>query len=361
MPAIIRPETHLYSSPQARRVKIDQRQRLPALPTFPSHRVRPMLATLVSAPFDRDGWYFELKWDGFRALAEVKPGAVKLYSRNQESFKQRFSPIVASLTKLKIPCVLDGEIVALNAQGQSSFQLLQNYQRTGQGHLRYYVFDLLAIHGQDLRGLPLSQRKRQLVKVIKGLRNVLVSAHQETYGQAFFQAAAQCDFEGMIAKDAQSLYQEGKRSKAWLKIKAHKSQEAIICGFTEPRRSREYLGSLVLGVYDQGELVYIGQSGGGFDRTSLREVYQLLQPLQRKQSPFQHPPKTQMPVHWVEPRLICQVRFQEWTSAGRMRHPLFLGLRYDKSAKQVMRERPAGVPKVAGAQRTAGAKQKKSA
>src|SRR4029079_6022188 len=175
---------------------------------------------------------------------------------------------------------------------------------------------------------------------IKGMRNVLVSTHQETYGQAFFQAAAQCDFEGMIAKDAQGLYQEGKRSKAWLKIKAHESQEAIICGYTEPRRSREYLGSLVLGVYHEREWSYIGLSGGCFDRASLREVYSLLKPLEREHSPFQHPPKTQMPVHWVEPRLICQVRFQEWTSDGRMRHPLFLGLRLDKPPKQVKRECP---------------------
>jgi bifunctional non-homologous end joining protein LigD len=310
-----------------------------------------MLATLIDEPFDRHGWLFELKWDGFRAIAEIDHGKVKLYSRNQESFVTRFSSIVKELGGLDVQAVLDGEIVAVDAEGISRFQLLQNYQKTGRGTLRYYVFDLLWLNGRDLRDRPLKERKLKLRSILaprssaqrRGGGSVRFSEHVETHGKAYFRAAAEVGMEGIIAKDASSIYLEGKRSRAWLKIKAHQSQEAVIAGYTRPQGLRQYFGALVLGVYEGDELVYIGHTGGGFNQALLREIYQKLQPLKRERSPFRPAPKTNTPVQWVEPTLVCQVRFQEWTSDGRMRHPIFLCLRTDKPARRVTRERPRRV------------------
>ncbi|MFL5339649.1 MAG: DNA ligase D [Gemmataceae bacterium] len=324
--------------------------KLPAAtaPLKPRHVVKPMLATLVEAPFDRAGWLFEVKWDGYRAIAEVRRGAVALYSRNQLSFERRFAPIVESLRKLGHDAVLDGEVVAVDEKGRSRFQLLQNYQKTGQGALRYIVFDLLSLDGRDLRREPLTSRKERLRKLVNKLPNVLLSEHVEEEGIAFFQAAVAQGLEGIMAKDGASPYREGARGGEWLKIKTRQRQEAVIGGFTEPRGSRQDLGALVLGVYDGDELVYIGHTGGGFNTGSLADVRARLQPLMRRSCPFAKKPKTNAPVHWVEPELVCEVLFQEWTEDGRMRQPIFVGLREDKSARDVRREEPHGVRPAAG-------------
>lgn len=304
------------------------------------HKVRPMLATLVAEPFDRPGWIFELKWDGYRAIAEVSRKRVALYSRNHKPFEHRFAPLVESLRQLGHEAVLDGEIVVVDSKGKSSFQLLQNYQKTGQGNLRYYAFDLLHLDGNDLRGLPLRRRKELLAEIFAKSPLVLLSEHEEVHGKALFEAAARQGLEGIIAKDGDSPYREGARSHAWLKIKTHRRQEAVIGGFTEPRGSRKDFGALVLGVYDGDELTYIGHTGGGFNVQSLADLRARLEPLIQRTWPFRSKPKTNAAVHWVKPQLVCEVSFQEWTRDGIMRMPIFVGLREDKLAKDVRREEP---------------------
>jgi bifunctional non-homologous end joining protein LigD len=310
------------------------------------HQVRPMLATLVEEPFDRPGWLFELKWDGYRAIAEVGKRGVAFYSRNHNSFEHRFAPLAESLRHLGCEAVLDGEVVVVDAEGKSDFQLLQNYQRTGEGRLRYYVFDLLYLDGRDLRKLPLRRRKELLGKILGDLPDVLLSEHVEERGVAFFQAAAARGLEGIMAKDGVSPYREGVRGEEWLKVKTRRRQEAVIGGFTEPRRSRKGLGALVLGVYEGDELVYIGHTGGGFDAAGLADMRSRLLPLVQHSCSFRIKPKTNAPVHWVAPRLVCEVTFQEWTQDGRMRQPIFVGLREDKPARAVRREKPRPVEAV---------------
>jgi bifunctional non-homologous end joining protein LigD len=305
--------------------------------------VKPMLATLVDAPFDRAGWLFEVKWDGYRAVAEVGARGVSFYSRNHKSFEHRFAPLVESLRGLGRQAVLDGEVVVVDEAGRSHFQLLQNYQKTGEGRLRYYVFDLLHLDGRDLRGLPLLRRKEMLRTILRDLPNVFLSEHVEEQGVAFFRAAVDQGLEGIIAKDGNSRYREGVRSHEWLKIKTHRRQEAVIGGFTEPRGRRKNLGALVLGVYEGQDLVYIGHTGGGLNTRGLSDLRARLEPLVQRTCPFRDKPKTNAPMHWVAPRLVCEVSFQEWTHDGRMRQPIFAGLREDKAPHAVRREQPEPV------------------
>jgi bifunctional non-homologous end joining protein LigD len=310
------------------------------------HRVRPMRATLVDEPFDRPGWLFELKWDGYRAVAEVSADGVALYSRNHKPFEERFAPIVASLRGLGHEAVLDGEIVVVDQQGRSDFQLLQNYQKTGRGRLRYYVFDLLYLDGRDLRRLPLRRRKALLGRILKGLSGVFPSEHIEGQGVALFEAAVARGLEGVMAKDGNSPYREGVRGPEWLKIKTRRRQEAVIGGFTEPRGSRQHVGALLLGVYEGDDLVYIGHTGGGFNTAGLAEMRARLEPFVQRACPFLKKPTANAPVHWVAPRLVCEVTFQEWTQDGIIRQPIFLGLREDKAPRAVRREVPRPVAAV---------------
>ncbi len=301
--------------------------------------VKPMLASLTDQPFDNSDWVFEIKWDGYRAIAETGKG-VKLYSRNLQPFNEKFAPVVAALQDFKHEVVLDGEVVAVDPEGRSRFQLLQNYQTTGQGTLVYYVFDILHLDGHDLTGLPLLRRKEILTQILPPSGVIKLSQHIEQKGTAFFAAAAEQNLEGIMAKAANSTYRMGSRSKQWLKIKTHQRQEAVIGGFTEPRGSRKSLGALVLGVYDGDDLIYIGHTGGGFDDKGLKEMHQKLQPLIRETSPFSTTFKTNAPVSWVEPKLVCEVSFAEWTGDGHMRQPILVGLREDKDSKSVVREQP---------------------
>ena len=228
-------------------------------------KVRPMLATLVDEPFDRDGWIFEPKWDGYRAIAEIRGKKVGLYSRSHKPFEAKFAAVVHALEGLGHDAVLDGEIVAVDEQGRSRFQLLQQYAKNGVGRLLYYVFDLLYLDEQDLRALPLIRRKELLATILGTEGEVRLGEHVEGSGIDFFEAARAHDLEGIIAKDGQSVYSEGIRGRNWLKIKTHRRQEAVIAGFTDPRGRRNSLGALILGVYEGDELVYIGHTGGGFD------------------------------------------------------------------------------------------------
>ncbi len=302
--------------------------------------IKPMLATLVKDPFDSPDYIFEIKWDGFRAIADVNASKTELYSRNFLSFNDLFHPILEVLKKTKLKAVLDGEIVVLDDKGKSHFQLLQNYQNTGEGQLTYYVFDILSLNGKNLCNLPLMERKLILKKILPRNKQIKYSDHVPMHGKTFFKAAKKLGVEGIIAKDIHSPYRPGKRTLEWQKIKIHMQQEAVIGGFTEPRGSRKKFGALVLGVYEGDKFVYIGHTGGGFNQERLDQVYAKLKPLITKQSPFEIKPKTNAPVTWVKPKMVCEITFAEWTGDGHMRQPIFLGLRLDKSPKEVTREIP---------------------
>jgi bifunctional non-homologous end joining protein LigD len=303
------------------------------------HHVRPMLACPVDEPFDHPDWIFEVKWDGYRAVAEISDGQVRLYSRNKLSFEKRFTPIVDSLQHIGHDCVIDGEAVVLDDSGKPKFQLIQDYPKSG-GKLIYIVFDLLYLDGHNLEKLPLTRRKEILAKLVEGLPNVSVSEHVAKQGVAFYRAAEEQGLEGIIGKDGTSRYREGIRTRSWLKIKTQMRQEAVIGGFTEPQGSRHGFGSLLLGVYDNSDFIYIGHVGTGFDQKTLTEIRAKLDGLVQEACPFKSRPKPNAPVHWVRPELICEVAFTLWTNDDRIRNPVFLGLREDKEAAEVRRENP---------------------
>ncbi len=307
--------------------------------------VAPMLATLVDEPFDKEGWLFEIKWDGYRAIVEIADGKVHLYSRNNIDLSEKYPQIVKSLESIHSNAVLDGELTILDEKGRSSFQDLQNYQQTGEGNLVYYVFDILYLDGYNLQNLPLIKRKQ----ILSGLAlkpPVLISDYIEKDGKAFFKAANNLGIEGIIAKDKDSIYEEGRRGNSWLKIKGEKRQEVVIAGFTQPRGSRDKFGALVLGVYQSGELKYVGHTGSGFNEKSLEYTYKKLKPLVTKKSPFKNPPKTNMPVTWVKPKILAEIKFSEWTKSGVMRIPIFVGLREDKKPENVEEEKPKDTKEV---------------
>ncbi len=300
--------------------------------------LKPMLATLVDAPFDGKEWLFEWKWDGYRAVAEVEVGQVKLYSRNMLSFNERYPDIVEALAHLGHECVLDGEIIVAGKDGRGDFQLLQNWTRDHEGELQYQVFDLLWLDGYDVRHLPLKDRKKLLEELLRGQKEVCYSEHRVGKGKAFFEQARKAGAEGIMAKRADSPYKTGKRSEDWLKIKTHRRQEVVIGGFTEPRGSRKYIGALLVGVYENGSLTYVGHASAGYKAQDLKALRQTLEKLSVDAPPFSTKPKPNAPVTWVKPKLVCEVKFQEWTDDGVLRQPIFLGLRPDKAPADVHRE-----------------------
>lgn len=299
--------------------------------------IRPMLAKETSQPFNSDDWIFEIKWDGYRAIAETGK-QLRLYSRNGLSFNDKYPEVADALKKLKSNVVLDGEIVALDSKGNSHFQLLQNYD-PGESMLVYYVFDILRKDGKDLTKLSLVQRKALLQKLITNTTHLRYSDHIPGEGIQFFKLIVKRDLEGIIAKRAESEYYPGVRTGEWLKIKNHKGQEAVIVGFTAPRKSRKFFGALVLGVYEGNELKYAGHTGTGFNDRTLKALYEKLKPLVRENSPFKERIKTNMPVTWVEPKLVGNIKFTEITKDGIMRQPVFLGLREDKEPDEVINEK----------------------
>jgi bifunctional non-homologous end joining protein LigD len=309
-------------------------------------RVKPMLTTLVDEAFDSDDWLFEIKWDGYRAISSISRGKVELYSRNNLSFNQRYPEIVDELSTWPTDCVLDGEIVALDENGHSRFQFLQNWMSDQQGSLRYYVFDILWLDGYDLTQVPLIDRKKILKQIIPEGLAISYSDHVEKNGIKFFEAASQRGLEGIIAKRKNATYETDARSKNWLKIKTALRQEAVIVGFTEPAGSRMYFGALVLGIYENGKLEYAGHTGTGFTHKTLKEVWDKLEPLITEKSPFDIKPKTRFPATWVQPKLICEVKFQEWTQGHIMRVPVFMGLRTDKKPIEVKKEDAMSTKKI---------------
>jgi bifunctional non-homologous end joining protein LigD len=298
-------------------------------------QMKPMLAASTSRPFDRAGWLFEIKWDGYRAIAEIEAGQVRLYSRNQRSLEDRFAPLLAPLQQLGHDAVLDGEVVVLDAAGKPRFQLLQDYAKNRQGQLVYCVFDVLYLAGHDLRRLPLVRRKAVLKQILTTGSQLVFSDHVEQHGREFFKLISQQGLEGMMAKEALSPYLVGQRSAAWLKIKIAQRQQAVIAGFTQPGGGRKHFGSLLLGVYHGRELVYAGHVGTGFNETRLRDIGRKLEPLVQAGCPFKKKPLANAPVHWVKPELVCEVSFREWTRDEVMRHPVFLRMLEDRAASSV--------------------------
>lgn len=301
--------------------------------------IEPMLTTLVDEPFDRENWAFEIKWDGYRAIADVDKGNVRLYSRNKILFNNDYPPIADRLSKLPVNAVFDGEIVVTVDNGRPDFQSLQNWRKTHEGNLAYYIFDILYLDGRNLMDLSYESRREILQKVIPEDDLIKISDYINEQGKEFFRAARKQGLEGIIAKKKDSTYQPGFRGNDWLKIKTHSRQEAIICGFTEPNGGRKHFGALILGVYDKGKLKYVGHTGSGFNDLSLKDMYDQLRKLKMEKSPFEERFQTNAPVTWVKPKLVCEVSFAEWTDDGHMRQPIFKGLRQDKEPDDVKIEK----------------------
>ncbi len=300
--------------------------------------VAPMLATLAEAPFDNPDWFFEIKWDGYRIMAYVEGGEARLMTRNGQDYTARYQEVADELARIGTDCVIDGEMVVLDSAGKANFGMVADWPKARRGSLMYYVFDVPYAFGRDLRGLALARRQQVLTRMVTGGTHARMSDHVEGEGSALFAKAATQGLEGIMAKRADSPYQEGKRSGYWQKIKTHMRQEAIVCGYTEPRGSRSRLGALVLGLYENDRLRYVGHAGGGFSDQDLDAVYDQLLPLETTESPFGEKIQTNAPVHWVNPQLVAEVQFIGWTDDGHMRQPVFLGLREDKPARAAVRE-----------------------
>lgn len=295
-----------------------------ALPPF----FKPMLAVIKEKAFNHKDWLFEIKWDGYRALAFLEGGKVSLLSRNNKLLNAKYKAIVDDLAKFHPSLIFDGEIVVLDNLGRSHFQLIQNYQKKQEGSLFYYIFDLLFIDGEDLRERPLLERKERLKSLLKNypLPHIRYSDHIVGKGEDLFREALKLELEGIIAKCAGSPYRS-RRSADWVKIKATQRQRFIIGGFTAPRGSRRHFGALLVGVYNEKrELEYVGSVGGGFDEALLSDLANALKPLIQDRSPFVNHVDVPMKVTWVAPKLSCDVTFTEWTSDKRLRQPIFLHL-----------------------------------
>lgn len=322
----------------------------PRIPAF----VAPMTAKTALVP-PAGEWQYEIKLDGFRALALLGEGRQKLVSRNQNDFADRFPEIVEALASFPVrDTILDGEVVALAPDGRSSFQLLGDRdQDGGRAPLVYYVFDVLRWNGTDVTHLPLGDRKQLLAAAFEvGVDPQLrFSDSLSSDAPALLAEVRRLGLEGLMGKRVGSLYEVGRRSDSWVKLKVVTEQELVIGGFTDPEGGRTAFGALVVGTFVDGELHHAGSVGSGFSEKTLHQIASLLEPLVRTSCPFVDLPepagkgrvrrmtRSEMArCHWVEPLLVCQVRFSEWTREGHLRHPVFLGLRPDKAATDVVRE-----------------------
>ena len=317
--------------------------------------IHPMLAESVEKPFDGAEWLFEIKWDGYRAIAFIANAKVRLVSRNQNDLTPRYPELVdlPRFVKAKT-AILDGEVVALDDEGKASFSLMQ--QRTGfrpggkgapanaDVPVLYYAFDLLYLDGYDWRRVPLEQRKRKLAELVVTGDVVRFSDHYEEHGKALFEMARKKGLEGIVGKKRASFYEE-RRSREWLKVKLRQRLECVIGGYTEPEGSRAHFGSLVLGLYDKkGRLIHVGQVGSGFDQKLLDELWKVLQKLETKKNPFFGEVEALRRVFWVKPELVAEIEYAQWTggtnegSGPKLRAPVFLGLRDDKDPKECVLE-----------------------
>ena len=315
------------------------------------HSIRPMLATLVDNPFDDNQWLYEVKWDGYRAITYLNGTSVRLVSRNQNDLTAAYPELHDIPRYLKAQnAILDGEIVALDDEGRSSFSLMQQRTGVGEGGRRirrtrddipvvYYAFDLIYLDGYDLTRVDLEQRKQLLQAIILPNPLLRYSDHYVGQGTALFKAAAQRGLEGIVAKHRTSCYEQ-KRSREWLKIKIVRQQECVVGGYTDPRGSRENFGSLVLGLYDeQGRLIPVGQAGSGFTEQTHEQMWKSLKPIETSRNPFFGTVESDRRVHYVRPELVAEIKFTEWTHEGqsggiKMRAPVFQGLRFDKKPSE---------------------------
>lgn len=320
------------------------------LPAF----VEPMKAKLAAAP-PRGDWIYEIKFDGWRAIALKGGSQARLLSRNQQDFGAKFPEIMESIAALDgQDVVLDGEIVALDEKGRSSFQLLQAYD-IGQERpaIFFYAFDILQLNGHDLKNLPLMERKSKLQNLLKNPPGVIrYSAPLGNDLEPLLKQVRLLGLEGLIGKLAGSVYEPGRRSGSWIKLKLVLQQEFVIGGYTDPEGSRKYFGSVIVGFYEGDNLLFAGKVGTGFNDALLRRLFSRFTKIARASCPFANLPvprgnkwgqgitaSEMKDCHWVEPQIVCQVKFSEWTRDDRLRQPVFLGLREDKDAKEVVRER----------------------
>ncbi|HKS74908.1 MAG TPA: non-homologous end-joining DNA ligase [Terriglobales bacterium] len=313
-------------------------------------KINPMLAISVEEPFDDPEWLFEIKWDGYRAVAFLENGKVRLVSRTQNDLTGQFPELqgLSALVNAKT-AVLDGEIVALDDEGRSSFSLMQQRtglrrpgQRTAPQHdvpILYYVFDLIYLDGYDLHRVDLEQRKAAVAKIVTPGEVLRFSDHYPGQGKALFEVAKQKNLEGILAKRARSCYEE-RRSSDWRKIKITKTIECVIGGYTEPEGSRQYFGSVVLGLYNkQGQLIHVGQAGSGFNEKSLKAIWKELESRKTSQKPFHGDVEALKKAYWVKPELVAAIKFTEWTheraqSTQKLRAPVFMGLRDDRKPEE---------------------------
>ncbi len=312
-------------------------------------QVQPMLALSTETPFDGDDWLFEIKWDGYRAVSFIENGNVRLVSRNHNDLTGQYRELQILPKHIKAKtAVLDGEIVALDDHGRSSFSLMQ--QRTGiRTHGRrtgsrsdipvvYYLFDVIYLDGYDLRRVSLEERKRILSEIVKSGELVRYSDHYPINGIALFNVAKQKGLEGIVAKRRNSCYEE-RRSREWLKIKITQTVDCVIGGYTDPEGSRQYFGSIVLGLHNKkGQLIHVGQAGTGFNAAALKEIWQVMNELETKASPFTGPVDARN-LHWIKPERVAEIKFSEWThetneGGVKLRAPVFMGLREDKNPKE---------------------------
>ena len=317
----------------------------------------PMKARLVNDPPADGEWVYELKFDGFRVLAIKNGNDVELFSRNGNLLSQKFPDVASAVARLKMrDAIIDGEIVALDSAGRSSFQLLQSYELGEERPaLCYYAFDLLRVDGRDLRGEPLFRRKGELERLLKGAPPAIrFSANITGPPRQLLAEVKARGLEGLIGKLRDSLYESGRRSGAWIKLKCVNEQEFVIGGYTPPQGARKYFGALLAGYYEDDRLRFAGKIGTGFNTTMLRVLHARLQKLARPACPFADLPEKRggqwtqnltpammRRCTWVEPDLVCEAKFTEWTRDGKLRHPVFVGMREDKEGHKVVRETPS--------------------
>jgi bifunctional non-homologous end joining protein LigD len=326
----------------------------PELPSAKPRFIEPMKPRLVEKPPPSGDWIYELKFDGIRAIAVKDGSKVNLISRNENELRVRFPEIADAVKKLSTQeCVIDGEVVALDEEGRSSFQLLQALELEGRkAPVRFYVFDLLQLDGKSLIKLPLAQRKELLAKLCEGIGDpIRFSGEIGGDAKSLLAEVKRRRLEGLIGKQGDSVYEPGRRSGAWIKLKCVNEQEFVIGGFTPPGGSRKYFGAILVGYYKDNRLLFAGKVGSGFTGKSLSILHKKFQSQSRDGCPFADLPSKQggqwvqgitpsimRKMHWINPVFVAQIKFAEWTRDGKLRQPVFLGLREDKNPKEIIRE-----------------------